>query len=356
MQVRDEIRFTRQFLRTYFPEQKKDRRELILDALKHSHEENRLHHAYIFTGPEGVGKTSICKKFAAHLFAKFSNSLMAPSEQELLDRMERSGHPDLVLIEPEGDSIKVEQVRDLPKILSFAPLEAQHRVVAITKAHLMNSMAANALLKMLEEPPSHTIFFLLCTDKALLLPTIISRCQAIRFWAPGEEEQRSKDLLSNESFSTLRTRAIDELLKMWENCPRIPSSILNFVAELDEEDGMDVVLDVWLSLLRDTTLFISSQGTQLGQNAGAMDLAGEKMLKLYNADTENRIHDLLKNIRLWTAANGSSAEIIREFSEKNIFIDRFRVQLRAHVNVRIALENLVANMQIFSIGKMRQEM
>ncbi|MFP4477772.1 MAG: DNA polymerase III subunit delta' [Desulfatibacillaceae bacterium] len=94
-------------------------------------------------------------------------------------------HPDVLTLRPEGTAanpvIKVDQVRQLLETLSMHPLEGKRRVVVVTDAEAMNPAAANALLKMLEEPPASTMFVLLATEGSRLLPTIVSRCQQTRF-------------------------------------------------------------------------------------------------------------------------------------------------------------------------------
>jgi DNA polymerase-3 subunit delta' len=90
-------------------------------------------------------------------------------------------HPDLIWIKPEEDEIKIGQVRDLPKQLSYAPLVSQVRFVVITNAEQLNVNAANFILKILEEPPAQTFFILLARDRRQVLQTIASRCQMVRF-------------------------------------------------------------------------------------------------------------------------------------------------------------------------------
>jgi DNA polymerase-3 subunit delta' len=95
--------------------------------------------------------------------------------------MTSGSHPDIIIVEPEGVFIKIDQVRSISRQLKFAPLEGGWRIVIINDAQAMNLEASNAILKMLEEPPSHTIFILTATQTTDLLPTIVSRCQQIAF-------------------------------------------------------------------------------------------------------------------------------------------------------------------------------
>ncbi len=90
-------------------------------------------------------------------------------------------HPDVIRMGPTGATIKIAQVRALRETLSMKPYEAKRRVVIITDAHAMSPSAGNALLKILEEPPDRTILILTAPQRADLLPTIVSRCQLVRF-------------------------------------------------------------------------------------------------------------------------------------------------------------------------------
>ena len=85
------------------------------------------------------------------------------------------------MIQPEGGVIKIAQIRNLCRILSMKPFEGETRVAILIDAHLMNPSAGNALLKILEEPPEQTLLILTARQTSDLLPTIVSRCQHIRF-------------------------------------------------------------------------------------------------------------------------------------------------------------------------------
>lgn len=140
----------------------------------------RLHHAYLFTGQEGVGKETTAKAIVYHLFCNVSQDEpcgSCPSCQKL----DKGVHPDLFIVEPEKREIKIGQVRALEREMHFRPINAEYRVVIIKSAERLNPEAGNALLKSLEEPPPYVIFFLITENPSRLLPTIVSRCQVVRF-------------------------------------------------------------------------------------------------------------------------------------------------------------------------------
>jgi DNA polymerase-3 subunit delta' len=97
-------------------------------------------------------------------------------------KIEANSHPDVIRLQPAGQFIKIDQIRALCQTLAMKPYEARVRVVIITNAQTMNPAAGNALLKMLEEPPAGTVLILLASHVSDLLPTIVSRCQQIRFY------------------------------------------------------------------------------------------------------------------------------------------------------------------------------
>jgi DNA polymerase-3 subunit delta' len=142
-----------------------------------------LPHALLFTGPSGVGK-----RMAARVVAMALNCLDRRSPMDnpcgkcpACRQIHGGQHPDIPLIEPQANLLRIDQIRALLATLSMKPFSARHRVVIIADAHCMNPEAANALLKMLEEPPARTMLILTALQKLDLLPTIVSRCRHIRF-------------------------------------------------------------------------------------------------------------------------------------------------------------------------------
>jgi len=140
----------------------------------------RLAHAYLFVGPQGVGKSATAWEFAKALQCR---TLVDDScDQCQACRKVREGvHPDVILVEAQGAQILVDQIRELQRRLIYRPLEGAHRVVIIQEAQKLNPQASNALLKILEEPPQGTVMVLLANSEASLLPTVVSRCQRLWF-------------------------------------------------------------------------------------------------------------------------------------------------------------------------------
>jgi len=177
-----------------------DRPIRILTAFLHK---GTIPHALLFTGIEGVGKerAAVALAMAFNCAENRSGSDAAGVDLRRSDhadanrpftikpcgickscrKIDSDNHPDIIRLKPSGPFIKIDQIRALCQTLAMKPYEAGMRVVIISEAQAMNPAAGNALLKMLEEPPARTILILVAAHPSDLLPTIVSRCQHIRF-------------------------------------------------------------------------------------------------------------------------------------------------------------------------------
>ncbi len=157
----------------------------VVRLLKGALREKRVAHAYLFTGPSGVGKRFVAKMLARALNCAGGDGTDSCGSCSACDRIARRTYPDLTWISPEGRSrtIGIDEVRELCRMLAYRPLEGGWKVCVIEEADCISIAAANALLKTLEEPTSRTVIILTSEHADRLPLTIASRCQAVRFSA-----------------------------------------------------------------------------------------------------------------------------------------------------------------------------
>lgn len=216
--------------------------ELAVSCLERSLGRGRIAHAYLFAGPEGVGKEEAALVLAQALNCPAASSAPCGS-CSTCRRIEDGLYPDVQRVAPAGNNIKIDQIRTLQQEAYFRPLEGRRKVFIITEAHRMTEEAANSFLRLLEEPPPYALFILLTSQPDSLLPTILSRCQLVPFspLPPGlirdklEGElglsreraglvaalaggswERARELASSEEAGSLRHRLLDLVSLLWD--------------------------------------------------------------------------------------------------------------------------------------------
>lgn len=149
---------------------------LLRNALEHA----RLAHAYLLAGPPGVGKHLTARQFAKAVCCPMQ-ATDACDTCTTCKKIDADNHPDVLDIEPDGTSIRIEQIRTMQQRLSLRPYEQDRIVIILDGCEFLTAPAANALLKTLEEPPSHTLLLLVTHHKTALPLTMTSRCQLVPF-------------------------------------------------------------------------------------------------------------------------------------------------------------------------------
>ena len=155
--------------------------EASIDLISRTLQSKRLPSAWLFSGPPSVGKRLTALLIAQALNCKTYQGLDSCGQCAPCRQIEVGNFADVELIEPSGQNIRMEQIREALRWMQYRPERGHYRVLILDEADRMNRESANAFLKTLEEPPPQTTIILLTTSPMLLLETILSRCQHVRF-------------------------------------------------------------------------------------------------------------------------------------------------------------------------------
>jgi DNA polymerase-3 subunit delta' len=260
-------------------------KKMLFNALTY----HRVSHAYLFYGPKGTGKVQMALSLAQALFC------MSPAGDGdacggcvNCRRIEHGNHPDVYRVEPDGASIKIEQIRQLQKDTTYRASESKRKVYIIENAEKLTPQAANSLLKFLEEPSPGVTAILTTDHRHALLPTVLSRVQLVPFYPFTREEMKiqlaeeavpepiiqivsqmmvgleeGKQLCHSESFAHVRSVVIQLMKETMQRSTYALISLHEKWFKADRwEDQMDIFLDLIICWLRDL-VHIKSHKTNL---------------------------------------------------------------------------------------------
>ncbi|MBU0510600.1 MAG: DNA polymerase III subunit delta' [Chloroflexi bacterium] len=317
--------------------------EWAVDLLRGQIANDRARHAYLFTGPHGVGRRSLALRLVQGL-----NCTQPPAPGEACyecrtcQHIEQMQHPDLAVVQAErvGGSLKVDQIRELQRGLALTPYEAKYRVALLLRFEEANPNAANALLKTLEEPPPQVVMMLTASDAESLLPTIVSRCEVIRLrplpldvvaaglqtrWGlPPEDARLLAHISGGRPGYAINLHQNPETLKQRQTWLDDHQHLLGasrverfaYAEELAKDKiALQGALDIWLSLWRDVML----------RSAGAS-------APLTNPDREAEIEHLAAILDLPTAKG-----MVDTLERTQYLLDRY-------VNTRLTVEVLMLDL------------
>jgi len=208
--------------------------EHVKEVLKNAIRTDRLAHAYLFSGPRGVGKTTTARLIAMSVGCAAEPENRPCGECANCRMVREDRHPDVIEIDAASNN-SVEDVRELRERILLAPLESPKKVIILDEAHMMSKSAFNALLKTLEEPPEHVIFIFATTEPERMPATILSRTQHFRFRRLSEEEIAGKlaQILEAEG-RTAEPEALRLIARMSGGAMRDAESILDRLLALGE--------------------------------------------------------------------------------------------------------------------------
>jgi len=257
-----------------------------------------LAHAYLFRGPDGVGKQLFARSLAAAVNCRQrqgvdtgDHALASPGVNDTgaslpcghassvhgardtgaslpcghcpsCRKFSSGNHPDFLVISPEKGTIKIDRIREMIQVLSYPPYESGVRVVLLEDIHTMRSEAANSLLKTLEEPPANNLLILTAAASRDILATISSRCQVVPFFSLGQEE------------------TVEVLLR---ERPELESETARLLARLSEGSPGQALLfyrSEMVALWRELVRLVSDPETDGSRDVGLLLQAAEKMAAL----------------------------------------------------------------------------
>ena len=278
--------------------------EWAVDMLKKHVVNGTTRHAYLFAGPPGLGRRTLALRFAQALNCQTPLDAGIPCGQcRDCKQIEAMQHADLTVVQADSDggTLKVDQIREARRTLTFKPYQSKYRVAIFLHFQEANDNAANALLKTLEEAPSYAVLILTADNPEQLLPTIVSRCEVLRLRPlPIEDVRRdlensgletdqanliahisggrpgyARQLLESESLLEKREDRLNDLQDL------IAASRVEKFAYADklarDKDSMRQAILIWLSYWRDVMLRTAQAETPLvnmDRNVEIEDLAG----------------------------------------------------------------------------------
>ena len=230
----------------------------ILEFLNKSLKTNKISHAYLFVGPEHLGKKKLALEFAKALQCSNPQSPIPNPQFPICNQCQSckeingNQHPDVLLIEPEiiekkgakkEQEISIDKVRQIQHQLSLFPYRGPYKIVIIDGAHKMTKEAANALLKTLEEPTKNTVLILISSALQVLLPTVISRCLLIKFLpVPKTVISSQLSVISNQP-----SDLSDKLIRLAGGRPGL---VIDYLTNPDLLKKQNQILEDLFSLLK----------------------------------------------------------------------------------------------------------
>ncbi|HET6306283.1 MAG TPA: DNA polymerase III subunit delta' [Rhodopila sp.] len=264
-----------------------DAEATILDAIR----AGRMHHAWLITGPEGVGKATLAYRFARRLLAGQGDSLALDSASPVFRRVAAASHADLLTVERVMNEktkrmktqIAVEDVRKINGFMSLTPAEGGWRVAIVDGAEELNAASANALLKILEEPPPRAILLLVCAAPGRLLPTIRSRCRRLRL-SPLPDEAMAT--LLRQYLPNLNDDERGRLVTLAEGSP-------GRALMLAQDEGLKIALlvDKLLADLPDVSL---ARGYEIADFLGRSETGFSTFMDLLRAGLASAVRDSVR--------------------------------------------------------------
>ncbi|HMK51964.1 MAG TPA: DNA polymerase III subunit delta', partial [Thermodesulfobacteriota bacterium] len=307
--------------------------------LQRAMKNEKVVNSYLFLGNEGIGKKYVALQFAKALncLGKESDGGDACDHCSSCKKIDHALHPDVLVIEPEGQYIKVDQVRQMQRQLAYKPYEGKHRVCILTAADRMAPYIPNTLLKTLEEPPLHTVIILLANSSRFILPTILSRCQTIRF-NPLPIPLLSKWLMEGKGFNEAEAHLLASLSE------GSPGKALEIQEEIHQIPREELLID-WIGLkslpIERMWNWVESLPSQRENLLLMLEVAKTLLRDLVVVKTlkkePNLIHSDLLPVMEPMAAKWSLSSLLKRME----ILHQTTLAIRSNANTNLALEAMM---------------
>jgi DNA polymerase-3 subunit gamma/tau len=291
--------------------------EHITQTLKNAVLGDRIHHAYLFTGPRGVGKTTTARILSRSINCLNPQNAEPCNECENCKAVIDGRSMDIIEIDGASNN-SVDDIRKLRENAKYAPSNGQYKVYIIDEVHMLSNAAFNALLKTLEEPPPHLIFVFATTEIHKVLPTITSRCQRFDF-KRMEIDDITKQLsyISSKEGITIDEESLVTIAKKGDGSMRDAQSIFDQIISFCGKNIVYSELADALHLIDEDFFFSITSAVKEKDSALIFDLVGRVIRKGY--DFQETLQGLLEHLRNLTAVKVTgNPEILETSSQSKI--------------------------------------
>ncbi|KAB3537820.1 DNA polymerase III subunit delta' [Alkaliphilus pronyensis] len=313
--------------------------ERILSYLSEALLKNETPHAYLFEGADGLGKKAVAQQLAMGLIctSKIKPCLKCNSCLKVVS----GNHSEVKLIESEG-SIKIETIRYLQKEIQLKPYEGKKKVFIINQAEKMTQQAQNALLKTLEEPPSYATIILIVNISSSLLPTIVSRCQVIKF-RPIEIQKIQDYLIHNKGLSYEESKVIALFSK------GIIGNALKILEDESFQEKRQLLVDITKELLRGKTLLALENGSLLTSQKNNiqefLDLLASWYRDIMIYKETKEYHFIMNYDKIEEINHQASQVNLNKLKDIIYIIEDTKTKLKSNVNFQLNMEVMLLKMQ-----------
>src|SRR5215471_3872971 len=211
----------------------------IVQTLQNAIQMDRIGHAYLFSGPRGVGKTTIARILAKGLNCEKGPTVTPCNVCSSCEEIASGKSIDVFEIDAASNT-GVDNIRELRESAKYAAARSRYKIFIIDEVHMLSTSAFNALLKIVEEPPAHVVFIMATTERHKVPPTILSRCQqfVFRTISPAEIQAHLRQIADREGV-TIDDRALGYIVKAAEGSMRDAQSLLDQIISFSGQDVVD---------------------------------------------------------------------------------------------------------------------